>query len=214
MPEPYTVASESVVKAYLQHQKGRLKPRTFKVYQETFGLYQEFIQSSPGIESALSQVPPFLESVDQQLWHDIEFRKGAGTALKKFAGYLAKAGLTERTQAREISKLVNDRNRKLRDPFGMFVGILEEWTTRPVYPIGEPVSGKFMRATVGRYEILFEELESDATKEMKPFWLEVGEEGCQLCELTCYDHDLILAGSVVNCGPNWQLVKFEGVEVF
>ncbi len=178
MSEPCTIPIESTIAAYLQDQKGRLKPQTFKTYQDTMGLYQEFIPSNLEIESALSKVPEFLESVDQQLWHDLEFRKGAGTVLKKFAGYLDKAGLTERARAREIIKLVNERNRLLRDPWGMFIGILKDWTTRPVYPIGEPVSGKFMRGQVGRYEIQFEELESDAPTKMAPFWLEVGEEAC------------------------------------
>lgn len=95
----------------------------------------------------------------------------------------------------------------------MFIDLLKQSAARDPEPEQVEVHGSFIRGEVGRTAIRFEALNTDAADDLEPFWLEVGEQACELCHLALKEWDFIIYGAVVDCGSHWHLTAFDGLEV-
>lgn len=205
-----------LLKAYLRDQKRRLAPRTYATYKETIELYQEFAELRGfGTSEVLTKVSPFLvDFIDRGVSCGLEFRRATGTVMKNFVQYLKDNALADRTEAKAVIAFLTARNRALKDPASAFRRILEELAAQSSDPGPDSVEGKFIRGEVGRSAILFEDYDSDARHRLDPFWLEVGEEACELCEMAFSDYDLLLYATVESQGSSWRIVHFQDLEVF
>jgi hypothetical protein len=202
-----------MVNLYLKNAKGRLKAPTYRTHKEVMELYLDWFQDGDlGHEAIVSSIPEFLTRfIDMGVDEGVTFRKAAGTVLKQFATFLKPSGLVEPAEVSEIASFVKRRNKLLSDPLTGFAECLKEQADRWDYDGDQAVTGKFILGNIGRNAVLFEAIESDAPDPFPPFWLEVGEEAAELCEMAAEYNDVILEATVARRFGAWAVVNLEGV---